>query len=140
MTPARPLFAPEHDAAMRRLRAAPGAWRGYDPIVGAMAWSDESTAALVLDQTAKSVLGALWAARTAMIAGEPVEPPHQRIWDRARRLYPEWPGFLAERRDASHRAFLDERRRNAGDEVLAMFEQLFESLRPPSHGEPPGAP
>lgn len=86
--------------ALQALKALTEVTVSYDLFSDALKWSDETPACFPENAEACNCLRGLWRYRTSLILGQP-QDRHRELWGAALRAFPEWPGFLPERRDPS---------------------------------------
>jgi len=93
----------------------------FEYMSGALVWSDEYPPIREEDPNPFPVpnLRGIWAFRTSLIEEQPREK-FREAWELAQSLFPNWPGFLSERRDPSLRDLLAREREKTGD----PFEEL----------------
>ena len=84
--------------AIRRCRYSPAATRSAELMSGGFMWSDEMPARWYFDPDYGYTFRLLIGFRASLIRGEPIEGLRP-IWDKVRRLCPQWPGFRPERSD-----------------------------------------
>src|SRR4051794_30193232 len=120
------IFAPKLD----RLAVDPQARMGYDYFAGGVVWSDEHPEwEFVEENGVHRIVGqgtfrALLNHRHALILGEPAER-FGELWEKAKQLCPNWPGFQPARQD---HALADEARARA-EASERSFEELDERIR-----------
>jgi len=85
---------------LNALHARPDAECHHELMSNSLVWGDELPSEAALDPAAYSVLRCLFRYRTSLILGnsdQDLEP----FWELGLELFPNWPGFQAERRDVS---------------------------------------
>ena len=118
-----------------RLQPDPQARVGYDLFAGGLAWSDEAPDPAALTEPELPLLQALrpvWRFRATLVAGAP-EERYRSAWDLANELFPNWPGFLVDRRDPRWRPVLAD----LEDRSLDGWEAL--GARTTANGKPAAA-
>jgi hypothetical protein len=112
---------------MRELVFSEHARAVYDQISGAVIWSDEFPPAHRLRTVRNwAVIRFVFRFRTTLILGEP-EEEYRVVWDRARELFPGWPGFDPRRCSLDQRPRFQEleTKGNADlDKELLRYEEL----------------
>jgi hypothetical protein len=112
-------------AKLDKLPVDPKARMGYDLFAGGVVWSDEKPEwDFVEELGVPKVVGqgsfrALLNHRQALILGDPAER-FQDLWERAKRLCPNWPGFLASRQDSA----LAHDARARSEAITRLIEEL----------------
>lgn len=133
------IFAPWLD----RLQFDPHSRVSIDLFAGGLVWSDErpDLEAVVEAGFSLACLRPLLRYRTLLILGRP-EERFRQYWDEGQRLFPHWPGFLAERREtkwAETYETLNEKGIRSFEEADEIFERRKRSLngsaRPAKIGE-----
>jgi hypothetical protein len=117
-------------AKLDKLTVDPQARLGYDLFAGGLVWSDERPEwdEIVEENGIPTVVGlgdfrALLNHRQSLILGEPAKR-FECLWEEAKRLSPNWPGFLPGRQDS---ALADEARARseAGDRSIEELDERF---------------
>jgi hypothetical protein len=119
-------------AKLDKLPVDPQARMGYDLFAGGLVWSDEKPDwddIVEEEQGIPTVVGlgtfrVLLNHRHALILGEPAER-FRELWDRAKILCPNWPGFLPGRQDS---ALADEARARS-EASIRSFDEADERFR-----------
>jgi hypothetical protein len=83
-------------ALMQVLRSSPGAVLSYELLSDALVWSDEVPELEGREDKRFGPLRCVLRYRTSLILGAP-EEQYREYWDEAQRLFPDWPGFEAQR-------------------------------------------
>lgn len=113
-------IAPQLD----RLREDPNARVHYELMSDSLVWSDELPPLDEFQASDSSILRGVWRYRTSLIMGVP-EEKCRSAWEEAQKLFPNWPGFLPQRRLSTLRGFFEERRAK----LINCFEELDERYR-----------
>jgi hypothetical protein len=128
MTEAAARALAEIAPLMRGLVASSEAKPYYEVLSDALVWRDELPESRVLS-TIKNwqVLRLVLHVRTKLIRGEPIERYEKDLWDEARILFPEWPGFAPWRSSPDLRGLLVELSADSRRE-LEEFERELEAM------------
>ncbi len=122
---------------LNQLREDPNARVHYELMSGGLVWSDELPSWDQLETGESHCLRAVWRFRSSLIMGTP-EEKHRASWERAQEVFPDWPGFLPQRRSAIWReTFMEQRTK-----LLAEWEDLdrrFENSRCQTKEKPASA-
>ena len=116
-----------------RLREDPNARVNYELMSDSLVWSDELPTPDRYEAQDVWWLRGVWRYRTTLMLGVPDER-FRPSWEEAQRLFPNWPGFLPQRRLSTLRGFFEERRAK----LINCFEELDERFRR-QPGEKPAA-
>jgi len=120
-------FQELHDIApkLNQLTADPDARVYFEWMSGGLVWSDELPPIKERVPGESQCLRGIWRYRSSLIMGNPAEKCRP-WWEKAQELFPNWPGFLPERRSESWRhVFVEKEAKALADwEALdAKFEQ-----------------
>lgn len=109
---------------MRELVRDPEAKCGYELLSDALVWSDEWPKFAVLRQVPGwEVVRFVLHFRTTLILGDPDEE-YREYWDAALRLFPDWPGFLPERRSRTLEAVYRDKNAPANAELDEIEREM----------------
>src|SRR5687767_10836629 len=86
------------------LKEDPNARVNYELMSDSLVWSDELPPPDQYEAHEVWCLRGVWRFRTTLMLGAP-EERFRPSWEEAQRLFPNWPGFLPQRRVPTLRAF-----------------------------------
>jgi hypothetical protein len=107
-------------ARMRELPSAPGASVFYELTSDALVWSDEIPDLERGGARQFQCLRFLFRYRTTVIMGKP-DQRFRRYWDEAQKLFPEWPGFAAQRQSPDLRPVYERFVEQAKADIRELF-------------------
>jgi hypothetical protein len=109
---------------LERLTVDPNARVAYELLSHGLIWSDESPPIGSVEFEIGTAARALWRFRSSLILGSPDERFRDH-WEFAQQVCPNWPGLLAERRDAKWRELFEQ----GAKRLENVFEDLDERWR-----------
>jgi hypothetical protein len=105
---------------MRALQRSSDAKMFYELLSDSLVWTDEIPEVEASQVGGLRALRFVFRYRTSMMLGTP-EARYRPYWDEAQSLFPDWPGFAADRRDASLRSAYESFRVEAIRDMEALF-------------------
>lgn len=94
----------------------------YEMLSGGLVWMDEIPDVSTLPVGTFEGLRGVIRYRTTLILGEPDEGYHA-LWLEAQKLFPNWPGFAADRRSIERRPMCQELKSKAVQEMDKLFDE-----------------
>lgn len=94
----------------------------YEILSGGLVWVDEIPDLSTLPAGTLEGLRGVIRYRTTLILGEPDQQYHE-YWSEARKLFPNWPGFVAARQSIELRPRCVELKSKAAEEMDKMFDE-----------------
>ena len=107
---------------MRALKPAPDAALFYELMSDALVWNDEIPDLEKGDLRDFHCLRFVFRYRTTVMMGRPDER-YQPLWEEARRLFPDWPGFDPRRQTAELRPVYERFVEQAKADIRELFDQ-----------------
>ncbi len=107
---------------MRKLKPAPKATVFYELMSNALVWSDEIPDLETGDVHDFHCLRFVFRFRTTLMMGKPDER-FQSLWDEAKALFPNWPGFDPERQAVEYRPVYERFCELAKADIRELFDR-----------------
>lgn len=107
---------------MRELKPAPEASVFYELMSDALVWSDEIPDLETGDVRTFHCLRFVFRYRTTLMLGAP-DGRFQGVWEEARKLFPDWPGFDPRRQAPDHRPTYERFVEQAKADIRELFPE-----------------
>jgi hypothetical protein len=110
---------------MRELKTVPTATVFYELMSDALVWSDEIPDLASGDVSVFHCLRFVFRFRTTLIMGKPDER-FRNLWDEAKILFPNWPGFELGRQSVEHLPVYERFCEQAKADIRELFDKPIE--------------